>query len=230
MYHQLLYSAAGIATQILIESPEVLILLDIGDGTLRDLLPMIKIPLDIPIHIFISHGHFDHCGGLFSLLGFFRMLGYNKKIDIYYPKGTTEVEGIIETFNCSYNCSIPFALELTPIENNKEKFLLENKITVQAYKMKHAGSILSHEPLPEILTFGYAIFEGDKKFLAYSGDTGMNENLVELINKAEFAYIEATNEKTQENTFHLNIDQARKLGKLSRQFNIIHTRLDKKSK
>ncbi|MHA2306081.1 MAG: MBL fold metallo-hydrolase, partial [Candidatus Hodarchaeales archaeon] len=76
MKHKVLYSYAGIATHILMKNTNSLILFDVGDGILRDLLDeKINFPLTTPLHIFLTHGHFDHCGGLFSLLAFLRMLG-----------------------------------------------------------------------------------------------------------------------------------------------------------
>ena len=79
--HQVLYSKAGIATQILVRNSLIFLLLDIGDGIIRDLLENgVKIPITKPVHIFITHGHYDHCGGLYSFLGFLRMLNYDQSV------------------------------------------------------------------------------------------------------------------------------------------------------
>lgn len=227
MDHKLLFSAAGVATQILVKDKNVMILLDVGDGILRDLLNDDKNSfLNVSLHLFITHGHYDHCGGLFSLLGFLRMLGFNRNINIYYPGGAIEVEGIIKAFKASYSSTIPYNLNQITIKANKEEFAINRTLKVVAYQMRHAGSILSYETLPEIPAFGYAIIKGNKKVIAYSGDTGMNENLIDLITNADYAYIEATHETTKETALHLNSQQATMLGKLAVNYQLIHKRFD----
>ena len=93
-----LFSIAGLATQLVVldkksEAPFG-ILLDIGDGTCRDILDN---HLDFTWfnHILISHGHYDHMGGLYSFLGVKRMLGETHPITIIYPEKCIEVENLL---------------------------------------------------------------------------------------------------------------------------------------
>lgn len=60
---KVLYSKAGVATQILISTLECDILVDVGDGTLRDLLEP-DYDFEQLKAVAITHGHFDHVGGL----------------------------------------------------------------------------------------------------------------------------------------------------------------------
>ena len=225
MYHKALYSSAGIATQILVhDSQNLIILLDVGDGIIRDLLKEgLQFPLTVPLHVFITHGHYDHCGGLFSLLGFLRMIGQSSPVEINYPEGAIEIAGIIDLFYDSYSDTIPFELRISSLNHLDEIKLTEN-VHVVAYEMKHMGSTLSHGELAEIPALGYAIYRNNEKWLAYTGDTGMNENLNILLKDANHAYIEATNLADHQSSYHLNLKEARKLGKLAMNFTLVHTR------
>ena len=75
---EITYSVAGVSTTVVITSRFTgkMMLLDVGDGALRDLLARGSIDFvnDIDV-IAITHGHFDHMGGLYPLLGFMRTLG-----------------------------------------------------------------------------------------------------------------------------------------------------------
>jgi ribonuclease BN (tRNA processing enzyme) len=223
MNHKVLYSYAGVATQILVTNPKFFILFDVGDGILRDLLDEgIRFPLSSPIHIFLTHGHFDHCGSLFSLLSFLRMLGQENPVNVYYPKGAKEIEGLIQLFISSYPNTIPFKLITLSLEQYSIVEITK-KINVKAYQMKHGGSTLSHGLLPEIPALGYAIFNNGNKILAFTGDTGMNENLQDLVLDADHAYIEATYPSNTHSSYHLTSTEASKLGKLAKNYTEIHT-------
>ncbi|MCK4847552.1 MAG: MBL fold metallo-hydrolase [Candidatus Heimdallarchaeota archaeon] len=117
MKHQVLHSIAGIATQILVTDDRFFLLLDIGDGIIRDLLNIgLKFPINKPIYVFITHGHFDHCGGLFSFLGFLRMLNHKLPVTIHSPKQCEEVESLFKSFQTTYGLTTPFSIEHRSLE------------------------------------------------------------------------------------------------------------------
>jgi len=222
MKHKILYTYAGIATHLLVTDPKFLILMDTGDGIIRDLLEEeITFPVSTPVHIFFTHGHYDHCGGLFSFLGFLRMIGQEFPVNLYYPEGAMEIEGLINLFKSVYQDTMIFEFNITKLKPGSE-LEIDGGVRIKAYQMKHGGSTFSHGLLPEIPALGYAILKNGKKMIAYTGDTGMNENLHELVKDACHAYIEATYPNTKQSMFHLSSKEASELGKLAKKFTKIH--------
>jgi ribonuclease Z len=224
---QVLYSQAGVATQIILDN----ILVDVGDGTLRDLLAAEYTVEDLDI-IIITHGHYDHMGGLHSLLGYLRMIGRKNPLTILHP-GACEVDTVVKGFHSCYKDSIPFPLRVTHV---KDRQLYQfNHIKIQPFFVSHAGST-AQGIMPPIPAAGYRIVLKDKT-VAVTGDSSLCEPLKELVSGADIAFIEAT--WTQERkerltkkygdlekemlTVHLSEDQAHELGKLAKRYVLIHT-------
>ena len=217
---KILFSSAGIATQILVcdKEDDSTLLMDVGDGTLRDLLALPEKYYQNIKGILITHGHFDHVGGLFTLLGFFRMINRTKKMTIISPRNNIELEGMIDLFEGSYQETIPYKIERT---NIKGKIPIEiSKKKIFAFPVKHRGSTGTNEELPEIPAVGFRI-EKEKDTIVFTGDTGYFEELAEQIKDVDLAIIEGTyEEKTTD--YHLTTKQAEKLGKLAKEYVVIH--------
>ncbi len=215
---KVLYSRAGIATQILvfdIEEEEVY-LIDVGDGILRDLVSLPKIFYENIRAILCTHGHFDHIGGLFSLLGFLRMINRKKELLLIFPAGIKEINGIIRSFQESYSDSIPY--EIRTLELKKKMAI--NQVSMNSFPVQHRGSIIGENELPNIPAVGYLLEKQGEKVL-YTGDTGYFDELEEIIKDVDFALIEGTF-KDKETQYHLSIPEARKLGQLAKKHLIIH--------
>lgn len=224
--NQVLFSKAGVASQIVIDN----ILVDAGDGTLRDLLAA-QYALDDLDMILITHGHYDHMGGIQSLLGYLRMVGRTSPLTIVHP-GACEVDALIAGFNKCYTATIPYQIKVVHAEDRKMYNF--NSVEIQPFFVHHAGStaqgILS--PIPAT---GYRIYKDDKIY-AVTGDSGMCEPLKTLVSGADLAFIEATwTEKRKERltkkygdieedmlTVHLSEKQAHELGKLAKKYVIVH--------
>ncbi|MHA1992983.1 MAG: MBL fold metallo-hydrolase [Candidatus Hodarchaeales archaeon] len=226
MKHEVLYSVAGIATQILVSDENFLVLLDIGDGILRDIVERVKtFPFRRPIHIFITHGHYDHCGGLYSFLGFLRMLAHKHPVCVYSPEGGDEVQAILKSFLSVQKSSLSYPLENIRLSPG-DKVKISAQVEIESYQMQHRGSIIRVGALLPIPSLGYAIYYNKEKWVAYTGDTGYHRNTELLVDNASFAYIEATNEKGESNSYHLTLDEAHKLGRLAKNYRLIHKRYE----
>ncbi|MBX5320993.1 MAG: MBL fold metallo-hydrolase [Candidatus Bathyarchaeota archaeon] len=91
----------GVATQILVSTTEGDLLVDAGDGALRDLLNL-NYDFERLKAIAITHGHFDHVGGLWTLFGFIRMIGRTNNLFLITPHACSEVKSIIKGFTTVY--------------------------------------------------------------------------------------------------------------------------------
>jgi ribonuclease BN (tRNA processing enzyme) len=224
--NNVLFSKAGVATQIVLDN----ILVDVGDGTLRDLLAAKYDFEDLDI-ILITHGHYDHMGGLQSLLGYLRMMGRTSLLTIVHP-GACEVDVLIAGFYKCYKDTIPYQIKVVHAEDRKMyKF---DSAEIQPFFVQHAGST-AQGVLSPIPAAGYRIYQDDKIY-AVTGDSGMCEPLKVLVSGADTAFIEATWTKERKErltkkygdieedmlTVHLSEEQAHELGRLAKNYVIIH--------
>jgi ribonuclease BN (tRNA processing enzyme) len=230
---KVLHSVAGLATQIaFIDKTGITpigILLDIGDGTCRDLLNN-KFDLSWFNHILISHGHYDHMGGLYSFLGMKRMLGHEKKITIIYPKDSIEVENSINAFENSYTDSIPFTIKKIPLDiQDKAEIKVENDLFIKYFPVIHRGSTLKPGVLPTIPACAFQVYSEKELFkVAFSGDTGPTNILYEVFSSdVDVGFIEAShpddswvNDKIHR--YHLTELEALEFSKYCKKSVIIH--------
>lgn len=215
---KVLCSLAGVATQILVNDIDTCsnILMDVGDGVIRDLISLPKTHYENIDTVLISHGHFDHVGSIFSLLAFFRMLNRKKKLCIIAPPKVTELQGLVRTFHESYEDSTPFEYEI--IEIDSELSILD--IIIKPFPVQHRGSLIGGDELPEIPAIGFSISKKEET-IVYTGDTGYFELLKSHITGADLAIIEGTHEGEPSN-YHLSVSQAKELGKLAKNHLIVH--------
>lgn len=219
-----LYSRAGIAQHIWIESENGSILIDTGDGILRDLLSN-KLDPDRIRGIVFTHGHFDHVGGLHSLLGFLRMIGREELLPICAPKGCGEVFSIVDNFIRCYPDTIPFKISCKEVQPGEVFQIADMKI--KAYTVVHCGSIKGSGILNPIPAMGFRISHKGET-IAISGDTGICPSLKELVKGADLAILDATYQRSAEvskeslEKLHLSEDLAKEIGKLAKDFILVH--------
>jgi ribonuclease BN (tRNA processing enzyme) len=218
------YSKAGVAQHIWLEAGSNRILIDAGDGVVRDLLAEGLDPVRLSAVLF-THGHFDHMGGLYSLLGFLRMVGRREALPILVPEGCVEVSSIVDGFTRCYADTLPFEISLRGIEPN-ENFQIGD-LKIRAFPMVHCGGIEGFGILDPIPAMGYRIWhEGET--VAVTGDCGSVSPLRELVQGADLAIIEATYKSSANadreslERVHLSEDLAEEIGKLAKQFILVH--------
>jgi ribonuclease Z len=109
-------------------------LLDCAEGTQMQIRRM-KLPLMKIDNIFISHLHGDHYLGLPGLLLSYHLLGRERDLNIYSPKG---LEEIISVQFRNANVTTRFKTFFHEIISG-EQLLLKNKaLTVESIKMEHS--------------------------------------------------------------------------------------------
>lgn len=221
---EILHSRAGLAQQIWVENDNEAILIDCGDGCLRDILNC-KLKLEKLSGIVITHGHFDHVGGLHSLLGFLRMISREQKLRIISPENCTEVSSILGSFLGVYNESMSFKIEHNKHQDHDE--IIIGDMVISAREMIHCGSKKSGKILNQIPALGYRVSSGGEE-IAITGDTGLNNGVRELVSDTDLAIIEATFRNSADvddeiiKHVHLAEDIAHDLGKLARNYVLVH--------
>ena len=229
MDSSILYSRAGIATQILLSTEEYYFVIDAGDGTLRDLLYE-KIDLRKIKGIFLTHGHYDHIAGLYALLGYFRIIERKCPINIYFPKGCKEAQQIIFAFQESYN-DFSFKIQTYEVKGGDEVKIKD--LEVKIYQMRHYAAVGVNRILHPDVAVGYR-FIHQGKAVAISGDTGMCSGLIELVRGADVAYIDSTLKEEEVtdtilNNLHLTKKKAEEIGKLAKKYIPIHLQDDEEN-
>jgi len=221
---EILYAYAGIAQQILIENDNRYVLVDCGDGTLRDLRDR-NFDMTRLSGILITHGHFDHVGGLHVLLGSLRMIVRRDPLRIIAPAGCHQLSQIVRGFLNCYGDSLPFEIERIAAMSREAIEL--DAFSVEPFPVVHCGSLASGEIFDQIPAMGYRI-TADGETVAVTGDTGMCEDVKDLVRDVDLALIEATFYDDQTvpmdvlERVHLNESLANKLGQTAKDYRLVH--------
>lgn len=221
---KVLFSIAGLSTQIWIENEQGSLLIDTGDGTLRDIVAN-KLDFKKIKGLLYTHGHFDHMGGLHSILSFLRMVGRTEPLPIIAPDGCIEVTSTVENFIKCYTGSIPY--DILYNKNNPDDSHEISGMVIKPYPVVHCGSIMNGRILDQIPAFGYRISCRDEH-IAISGDTGDCPALRELVRDADLAIIEASYKDSANiskdilKKVHLSEDIAIEIGKTAKEYMLVH--------
>ena len=214
---QILFSHTGVATQILVSTGELRFLWDCGDGTTRDLID-IGVPPQSLRGVFLSHGHADHIGGLWGLLGYMRGVGRRPRFTVWYPKGSREIDELLGAFQRAHARDLPYELRAQGLKPGDE--VAVGKALVKAVGVKHRDSVAG-VPGESTPALGYLVKAGGER-VAYTGDASPGPELMELIRGVDLALIEATWDRAGPEGIHLSRDEAVELGKLAKRAFLIH--------
>ncbi|RDE12787.1 MAG: hypothetical protein C4K49_09555 [Candidatus Thorarchaeota archaeon] len=218
------YSAAGVSTTVLLTSKFTgkMMLMDVGDGALRDLLSFGSTAfVNEADPIAITHGHFDHIGGIHTILGFMRMLKRSSPLNILVPVGCTEAISLVGAFKQSYAGSHPFRIQIHEIEDLSG--FDTDFFKIQAVAVEHYG--LENTSDEEVLmpALGFRVRVGNT-VVGYTGDTRMCQGAERVVKDVDIAVIEATRKDTDpvDIPVHLSESEAKRLGTLAKQYILIH--------
>ncbi|WP_149276385.1 ribonuclease Z [Pareuzebyella sediminis] len=121
-------------TSQVLEIKNHLFLIDCGEGTQVQLRKN-KIKFSRIAHIFISHLHGDHFFGLPGLVSTFRLLGRDKPLHIYGPKGIQEAITLLLKLGDSWTNYPLIFHELT--ENEPWMIFEDDQVTVETIPLNH---------------------------------------------------------------------------------------------
>jgi len=214
---KVLYSISGVGTQILLSHKSDDLLVDSGDGTLRDLIKL-KYNFNRLEGILITHEHFDHICGLYALLNFVRLLGRKRRLLIVVPEPIRHVNLLLKS-PLIYR-SLTYPVEIMEVTDG-DRFRL-GEINISAFSVKHDK---------EFTSLGYLIYDPEGFKVVISGDTRPCENLEKEVDSADIAVLECTlGKKRKDMTIgHMTRSEAEKLGRKAKKFILIHQKMSYKS-
>jgi ribonuclease Z len=152
-------------TSQVLEIKSHMFLIDCGEGTQVQLRKQ-KIKFSQIEHIFISHLHGDHFFGLIGLISTFMLLGREKELHIYGPKGIKEAILLLLKIGNAYTSYNLFFHELTSKES--EVIYEDEKVKVTTIPLKH-----------RVYTNGY-LFEEKNTERKLNIDAILNYNIEKL--------------------------------------------------
>ena len=121
-------------TSQVLEIGNHMFLIDCGEGT-QVQLRKLKIKFSRINHIFISHLHGDHFFGLPGLISTFRLLGRDKELHIYGPKGTKEAITLLLKLGDSWT---NYPLVFHELTSKVPQLVFEDeKVTVETIPLQH---------------------------------------------------------------------------------------------
>ncbi len=201
-----LFSKAFTSTYIFLSKEGGTILLDCGDGALREMLRKDIAP---PSAVIISHDHPDHTGGLLSLLAYLK-IGHIYPA-VYAPEGSASVKMTERFFLRRYGK--PF-FRFSYLK--AERTMRIKGGCIRTHRADHAGFEYGMNALCYEIRF-------QKKSIFYSGDTAYFNGLCGYARNKDIAIIEATfKDPGAEMPVHMTEKQARAVGKNAKKCILIH--------
>lgn len=213
-------SIPNLATGILLRANNTKFVIDPGDGILRDLNKELESRDILEIEsVFISHGHHDHIGGLWSFLTYLSVMNKQTPLNIYFPKGAVEITSIYRAFHEVYSKELPYTINLIEVDGDENYSI--SGVDVKAFKVNHREEIPGTDKTVEVPSLGFKfLFEG--KSICYGGDTAYCDSLEEMAKDSDLAIIEAGAEDGEESELHMTMEQAYSIGSSAKEYFLVH--------
>ncbi len=194
--------------------------IDPGDGILRDLNHEIGTASILDISdLFVTHGHHDHVGGVWTLLTYMKVMGKKTPLTIHYPRGCVEIESIYNAFLKVNAKSLTYKITLKDVER-PGPFVTKN-VTVQPFPVVHREFLPGGLKTRQVPALGYKFtFEGIK--ICYGGDTAYCEELVREAENSDLAIIEAGHDEDTPDEMHMTMSEARSIGESAKEYFLVH--------
>ena len=219
-YIKIFCSIPNIGTGIILRTDRALFVIDPGDGTLRDLNKEIKPDQILKISdIFVSHGHHDHVGGVWSLLTYLSVMRRKPPLNIYYPKKCIEIQSIIRAFKGVYSKELTY--EIRMIQIDEPKSLRRKSITIKPFRVNHREMSSDGRSTVEVPSLGFKFIYNNKS-ICYGGDTAYCSSLVEMAKGSDLAVIEAGAEDEDASELHMTMKQAITIGESAKEYFLVH--------
>ncbi len=228
-------SLAGISSSFFVSSPEGTLLVDAGDGSLRDMIELARLSTMFQtqggqdghtkrtenlIGALITHGHYDHCAGLLSILAFQHLMGRTSPFIIAGPNGADYLWSLVDLFESTL-------WEKCPFEMIRVKLTGEGTVDIGPFHIKHIETA-HRESRPGVVgrkvhSMAYRV-ENDDGSIFLSGDCSDIGPLKPLSKDASLAIVEATfpSAHPDQEGVHLTVDQARELGSAAKEMWLVH--------
>jgi ribonuclease BN (tRNA processing enzyme) len=212
-------SIPNIATGIILKTSDAYFVVDPGDGILRDLNSEIGTKQILKIsNIFVTHGHHDHIGGVWSLLTYLRVMRKSTPLTIHFPKGCVEIESIFNAFDQVYGNGLTYKINLNHIK--KMDGFKTNNVTVEPFSVIHK-EFLNDGSKRQVPALGYK-FIYQNKSICYGGDTAYCDELVIQAKDSDLAIIEAGHEDEEPDDMHMTLAEAKSIGKSAKEYFLVH--------
>jgi len=213
-------SIPNIATGILIQAENAHFIVDPGDGILRDLNRELKIKDILNISdVFVTHGHHDHIGGVWSLLTYLRVMNKQTPLAIHYPKGCLEVVHIHNAFKKVYSSSITYEIILREISGDKS--FTRKKVLVKPFPVIHKEYLSDKKTTRQVPALGYKLKFNDIK-ICYGGDTAYCDALVKHAKGSDLAILEAGHDDETPDEIHMTLSEAKSIGRSAKEYFLVH--------
>ncbi len=213
-------SIPNIATGILLRAGDSFSVIDPGDGILRDLNKEIGTKDLLKIKdVFVTHGHHDHVGGVWSLLTYLRVMKKKTPLNIYFPEGCVEIESIHNAFERVYAGTISYKINMKKI--SKSKSMKAESVTVKPFPVIHKEYLIDGKETRQVPALGYN-FTFDKKTICYGGDTAYCEEIVTHAKNADLAILEAGHDDDTPDEMHMTKSEAESIGKSAKDYFLVH--------